>query len=473
MFPWPARANEPNAWDEYWSVFRQALTSNPRYYQNWRTQVTGHGFEPTPVEDLLGSSPLLDLVRQYLPDRLKSTRLGAFIDRNRPGWVDDSEIGSKAHEALQNLRLGGYDENRMTQFWRGRQDNPDLMRNTVHRGEAQRYDDPTFAYRIQDRGRIRAAQAAGVATADLLQQGLPYIWWGLNAAPAMTAFATLHATHRAGDQYGPPMPLLKRRAGRMLMAAPAWIGMNLATGQFGRQAGFSAASPSAEDPTIASDPLSETLSRVFLGRSGNLLPYDEFIQERPDVTRGEYEAYKAYLHGNKMPIKATLDGINGPEISFIGKSVPLATGLLPAVAMALGARYGARRAARRLANHDTGDGVTVNLLEQRQAAWNEYQKKGGHAAGEAHSKDMVSDRPVAAAVSPEETRALYDEYAKIDRQIEDETLRQAIGYGSIAMTGTALTGATLEALRRALKGKAPVEEEEPELRPPADLPNQP
>lgn len=483
MFPWPAQANEPNAWNEYWNVFRQAATSNPRYFQNWRTQVTGNGFEPTPIEDILGSSPLLDIVRQYLPDRLQNTAVGRFIDRNRPGWAEDSEIGQGIHNFIQNIPLGGYSQGgidaagnpvggHLDLLRAARADNPDVLRNTVYRGEAQRYDQPTIAFPIGERSRLRAAQLAGVAAGDFLQQGLPYIWWGLNAAPAMTAMATLHATHRAGDEFGPPMPLLKRRAGRMLLASPAWIGMNLATGQFGRQAGFTAASPSATDPTIASDPLSEVLSRVFLGRSGNMLPYDEFVKERPDVTKGEYERYKAFLHGNKMPIKATLDGINGPEVNFLGKSVPLATGLLPAVAMALGARYGAKRAARRLANYDSGDGIPVNKLYQRQAAWKEYQEKGGHAAGEGHSRDMQSDRPVKHAVDPEETRQLYNDYARIDREIEDETLRQAIGYGSLAMTGTALTGATLEALRRAIKGKAPVEEEVDAL-PPADLPSQP
>lgn len=483
MFNRLAQDNEPFDWDLLRSIAYQSGTSNARYFQNARTNFTGDGFEPTPLEDLVGSSVLLDYIRQHLPENLGKTRVGRFLERNKPAWVDDSEAGSAVHDWAQNLPLGGYSEQHLQALDAFRQANPEVMRNTVKRGWVQTAEDPLNPIGINGRARLRGAQMAGVALGDFLQQGIPYIWWGLNAAPAVTAFATLNATHRAGDKFfdqGPPMPLLKRRVGRMLVTAPAWIGMNLATGQFGRQAGFTAASPSEADPTVASDPLSEAVSRILLGRSGQMLPYADFVKERPDVSKGEYEAYKAYLHGNKMPIKATLDGINGPEVTFLGKSVPVLTGILPAIAMAYGARRGARIAAERLSNHiDPATRSRVNLLDERRRLFHEYRKAGGQGAGEVHGADMSSERdvkdPDITALQAARVKALHDAYREVDQKIENETLRQAIGYGSIGMTGTALAGATLEALRRALKGKAPVEEDDESLpgSPPADLRAQP
>lgn len=482
MFPWPAQPNEPLDWDELKAVFTHALTSNPRVFQNYRVNKTGEGFEATPMEDLFGSSPLLDYVRQFLPNKLGDTKVGAFLERNKPGWAEDSEIADTVHNWVQNAPLGGYSKDHMDQLKAFREENPEVMRNTVHRSQVQRYDDPLRPADIQDRGRLRAAQMAGVALGDFIQQGVPFIWWGLNAPPALAAFGTLNSIHRAGDEFYPEgmpaVPLLKRRVGRLMVAAPAWIGMNMATGQFGRQTGFTAAAPSEADPKIATDPLSEAVSRVLLGRNGQMLPYREFVKERPDVTKGEYEAYKAYLHGNKMPIKATLDGINGPEVNFVGKSIPLLTGILPAAAMMIGARRGAKLAGKRLSNYmDPQTGETISLLEERQRRWKAYDEAGGTSAGEAHSADLKADRETGRKeVSEAELRKLYDAYTEVDRQIEGETMRQAIGYGSLGMTGTALAGATLEALRRALKGKAPIEEEDPAAlpsAPPADLRAQP
>ena len=86
-----------------------------------------------------------------------------------------------------------------------------------------------------------------------------------------------------------------------------------------------------------------------IGRTGQLLPYDEFVQERPDVSRGEYESYKAFLHGDKSLLKFNADGIQGAEVNFLGKSIPLLTGLAPLVGCVIGGRVGVRLAGRRLA----------------------------------------------------------------------------------------------------------------------------
>ena len=77
------------------------------------------------------------------------------------------------------------------------------------------------------------------------------------------------------------------------------------------------------------------------------------LMEKMILSKSEYDAYKSYLFGNALPLKATVDGIHGPEVTFLGKSIPIATGVLPAVAAVIGGRYGARKAGARLA--DSGE----------------------------------------------------------------------------------------------------------------------
>ena len=80
-----------------------------------------------------------------------------------------------------------------------------------------------------------------------------------------------------------------------------------------------------------------------MGRTGNLLPYDEFRKVRPDVSEEEYRAYQAFKFDKStdmdisdgdigLPggaLKFTTEGIHGPELQFLGRSLPTTTGLVP------------------------------------------------------------------------------------------------------------------------------------------------
>lgn len=439
---------QPTDWENLKQVFIQAFRSNPRNFGNWQANTVGGGYEPSPVEDMLGSSPLLDYIRQGLPRDVQSSPLAQVLPDDAPDW-------------LRQIPLGGYSPERAAQLQEARSADPAVRARTLQRGMVPSAADPTTFVPVGDGFRPNAAQAAGAAVADVAGvQGLQNIWWFLNAPQALTTLATLQATHGAGkDSRGVSVaPLLKSRNMRMAATAPAWIGMSFGVGSFGRQPGFEAAVPSEMDPTVTADPLAEIGSRFFLGRSGKMMPYDEFAQERPDVSRGEYEAYKAYLHGNNMPIKATLEGINGPEVTFLGKSMPVLTAIAPAVAAAVGARMGANKAARRLAASPEG-----NLIEMRDAALNNYQRaQGGDAIQEVRSGDARKPTRHAGAkrqATQEEIQDYYNEYARINNLVEDETLKQTLLYGGGSMTAAALIGSTMETARRALKGKAPDDEE--------------
>ena len=127
---------------------------------------------------------------------------------------------------------------------------------------------------------------------------------------------------------------------------PTGIAINTGLGlmtPFGGAEGYKAAMPSQEDPTKTENVLGEVALKYFMGRTGNLLPYDEFSKVRPDVSPDEYRAYQAWkydktedwnpLDGDTSMlagmVRTTNEGIHGPELQFLGRSLPLTTGIIP------------------------------------------------------------------------------------------------------------------------------------------------
>ena len=144
------------------------------------------------------------------------------------------------------------------------------------------------------------------------------------------------------------------------LGIPSGIAINAGIGllnPFGGSGGYSAVIPSDEDPSKTENVIGEVAAKYILGKTGNLLPYDEFSQARPDVSRGEYNAYKAFKYDKEgdfnifddgkvtLPtgvIKATTDGIHGPEVQFLGRSLPLTTTLIPYLGAVAGGVAGVR-----------------------------------------------------------------------------------------------------------------------------------
>ena len=112
-------------------------------------------------------------------------------------------------------------------------------------------------------------------------------------------------------------------------------------GQAFRPKGMSAAYPVSDTDKTKIAPgvggyAKELLGRYVFGRNGNLLPFDQFSKERPDVNQADYKRYSQYLKGGgangPMPagtidvggfgvLKANANGINGPEARLAGFSV--------------------------------------------------------------------------------------------------------------------------------------------------------
>lgn len=154
----------------------------------------------------------------------------------------------------------------------------------------------------------------------------------------------------------------RRRTGNnlsTLLALPAAVAINTGLGlnsALGGTDGRKALFPDEKDPTQTSNVIAEVGAKYILGRTGDLLPWDEFKKVRPDVTRDEYMQYKAYRWDKGVDLnpfddgkviaplglaKYNNDGINGAEIQFLGKDMPLDTAIFPTVSAIGGAALGA------------------------------------------------------------------------------------------------------------------------------------
>ena len=144
------------------------------------------------------------------------------------------------------------------------------------------------------------------------------------------------------------------------LAIPTGIAINSGLGlltPFGGAEGYKAAIPNAEDPTKTDNMLGEVALKYFMGRTGNLLPYDEFSQVRPDVSKDEYNKYQAFKYDKNEDwnpldgdmtmaagaVKFTDEGIHGPELQFLGRSLPATTGVVPYLSALAGGAYGVTR----------------------------------------------------------------------------------------------------------------------------------
>ena len=195
------------------------------------------------------------------------------------------------------------------------------------------------------------------------------------------------------------------------LAIPTGVAINSGLGlltPFGGYEGYKAALPSEEDPTKTSNVIGEVALKYMMGRTGNLLPYSEFSQVRPDVSREEYNRYQAFKYdkdedynpfddGNFSigggALRGTDEGIHGPELQFLGRSLPLTTAGVPyatALAGTLGGALTGRNKGKAaiggLLGGMTGVSAGIvggNIIEQERRRRNsvENQLDGGNAEG--------------------------------------------------------------------------------------------
>lgn len=246
----------------------------------------------------------------------------------------------------------------------------------------------------------RIGQLGGAVAADVIQDRSRGWWWLFNAAQATGNVANETITGMVNpDLYGAKdletkynLTELKKAGhahvndnGRLVpnvgvfnaggkakqrnyrsglvaaLGVPAGVAINTGLGlmtPFGGYEGYEAVVPNKNDPSKTENAVLEVASKYILGRTGNLLDWDEFKKVRPDVSKGEYNAYKAFKYDKAIDMnpfddghislpagvaRATTDGIHGAELQFLGRSLPVNTALVPFASAVAGAALGVRK----------------------------------------------------------------------------------------------------------------------------------
>ena len=167
----------------------------------------------------------------------------------------------------------------------------------------------------------KAAFLGGRTFADIQGYGTRKGFWNLTPEDAMGTFFREMADRKG---LSAPQQQLARYASATTLGLIGgnYNPLNLAEG--GRTEGFAAVNPTEEDPRKPVNAVGEFLfDRAMLGRTGRLLPWQEFHQERPDVSYDKYAAYQDYIRAPSFLgiIKGTMDGIDGPEARVVGSRV--------------------------------------------------------------------------------------------------------------------------------------------------------
>jgi hypothetical protein len=141
--------------------------------------------------------------------------------------------------------------------------------------------------------------------------------------------------------------------------------LNIAQG--GRTQGYEAVLPSEGDPRQTTNPALESLLRYIVGRTGRLLPWEQFSEERPDVAPSDYASAKAEQFDKGLLgiglLKGTGRNLEGePEATLMGFRVPLSAA--GAVAGSIGGAIGGSH----LANDMIKKALDARREEQLSAA---------------------------------------------------------------------------------------------------------
>ena len=258
----------------------------------------------------------------------------------------------------------------------------------------------------------------------------------------------------------------RRRTGNnlsTLMALPAAIAINSGIGlnsPGGGTDGRKAIFPTDADPTQTSNVLAEVAAKYVLGRQGDLLPWDEFSKVRPDVSQSEYNSYKAHRWDKNTDLnpfddgrfiaplgiaKYTNDGINGAEVQFLGKDMPMTTAVIPTAAAILGTAAGAAMGRHGAWNEHGVD----EAIKRRKAVRDplvEREKRWGPLNNHDQSKLDKLDREI---LDREDRKNIVQKIPG-NRFFRD---RSAVGSGLIggaaALVGSSVIGNEIERRRRA------------------------
>ena len=402
---------------------------------------------------------------------------------------EDSEHFREVNE--QVLSDKGVDYKSATRFERMVAENPTFatIADAFELGDQDLRDErKARGMGLSDDAAKKAGQVAGRIGQDVVRDGVRSMYWLLNAPQAVVDIAAEEGIKRAnpdlrketivrdfegnkvyvdtkdfnqsdkvgatkngvkqkGFSYGPPEEFTDQygntRTRRAYTRAniepgivnslrgPAAMAINAGMGLLhygGGMEGYTAAIPSEDDPTKTANVLAEIGAKYIVGRTGDLLPYDEFVKVRPDVSKDEYRAYKAFKYDKAMDLdprdgdvnllplgllKATAQGIHGPEVQFLGRSLPL---------------------------NETGIPVATAVLGTIAGVY------GGEKARQAYEKDGTKGMGVVPPVMPEKDLQPGSEAER--KSLRTRTVRRGMVGGLGGYAAGALTGNLIEDERR-------------------------
>lgn len=144
----------------------------------------------------------------------------------------------------------------------------------------------------KSQGRTAAQNIGGFAgrvASDVIGDETRNTYWRYNHPLAVSSFAGSDALKVTGMPVGyQALGGAALALGVMPIASGNLDISNL--GEFGRPKGYQALFADPTDKTKTTNPLGEFAGRYFLGRKGNILPYEELVKEKPDVTPEKYAA---------------------------------------------------------------------------------------------------------------------------------------------------------------------------------------
>jgi hypothetical protein len=218
-----------------------------------------------------------------------------------PGYRTPEMVGGLGQQIRQGLGEG----------WNYSHDKSGFARSAIwHRAPKDVYQDLTPVE--------RAGFAAGRVAGDVVGEGSRSLLWRIQPEDVVGT-----KTAESLDRLGLAKPTQATAAKTATLAMALGAG-NLALnnlGEAGRPEGFAATEADPNDPRKTTNVPLEYINRAVLGRTGRLLPWDQFHAEKPDVDYDAYQKYQEYLKDSGPAfgiVKGTWDGIDGPEVRVAG-----------------------------------------------------------------------------------------------------------------------------------------------------------
>ena len=459
---------------ELGNIFDQASRASNRQWRSSQREAAGiDDFELPPAQQMMDRSPVVNYARQILPETVGETRAGNWVAGVLQNVADSQpqmrpQI-NRINAMAEKMPLGGYSQAEMDKYSEARIADTNLRRQTVEAGMVPLADNTGEIRAKGDIGAL-AAQGAGVVAGDVMSDGARNIWWFVNAPQALANLVADETVQKEGYKIlgRDNEPIIKNRAHRMAATLPAVLATSFGVGNVMREEGYKAVLPSDADPRSAENPVAEAGARYFLGRTGGLLPYNEFVKERPDVSKDEYNRYKTYLFDKGLDlnpldgdfnvggvVKGTVDGIHGPEVSFMGKSIPALTGIMPVATAIAGARRGMARAKDQLRNSPDGDLIQRN--DMNYAEYKDARQQYKRQQQDDYDPALDSSKPTE-TISKEDLDEITNVYQDSQRAVERVVLENALMGGGIGAVGGGLGGTALESVIRSLKPQYSPEE---------------